>query len=126
MTRTLPALHDGHAPFHLHQAFADALDAFEDWLPGHPEPRISVEQTEVPISAIFGRMRSCEDLLPQRVVDAIASVLPNSDLTPSNGEHLTFAEAASVLRAKCVERFKKVAAAFDDDAVEVPLRRVLL
>lgn len=31
MTRVLPALHEGHASIYLHQAFADALDAYEAW-----------------------------------------------------------------------------------------------
>ncbi|EBX4817138.1 hypothetical protein DRY87_26320, partial [Salmonella enterica subsp. enterica serovar Newport] len=92
MTRTLPALHEGHAPFHLHQAFADALDAFEDWLPGQAEPTILVEERQVPISAIFGRMRTCDDLLPARLTDIAVAIIGADAVVPAEG-HVTYAHA---------------------------------
>lgn len=125
MTRTLPALHEGHAPYYLQQAFSDAVDAFEDWLPGRPEPRVEIEGRNVPISAIFGRMRSCFDLMPGRVADVVCGLVEAGTLTPSEGRHVTYANAAMLLRARCVDRLKRVAAAFDGDQGSVSLRRVL-
>lgn len=124
MTRTLPALHEGHAPYHLHQAFSEALDAFEDWLPGQPEPTVLVEGRNVPISAVFGRMRTCEDLVPSRVADVVFSIILVGSL-PVSENLLTYAHVAAPLRAKCVDRFKRVAAAFTDGAEPAKLRRVL-
>ena len=66
MTRLLPALHGGHAPINMHYAFEEALEAFEAWAPYIAEPSVEFEGRPVPISAVFGRMRRCSDLLPQR------------------------------------------------------------
>lgn len=122
MTRILPALHEGHAPFYLHQAFSDALDAFEDWLPGQPEPKVELEGREVPISAIFGRMRTCFDIMPSRLADVAVSLA--GTITPSEGKYINYADAAVALRAKCVDRLKRVAAAFGDESPR-SLRRTL-
>ncbi len=125
MTRTLPALHEGHAPYHLHQAFSDALDAFETWLPGQPEPRVLVEGRTVPVSAVFGRMRTCDDLLPTRIADVVFSIIPTDSVSAPEGQ-LTYAIVAAPLRARCVDRFKRVAAAFAEEGAEpARLRRVL-
>lgn len=105
MVRLLPALHEGHAPIQLHLAFEDALDAFETWGPNQPEPQVVFEEKPVAISAIFGRMRSCSDLLPQRLLDHAceASGIENRQLSD---ESATYAHAALLLRALCVERLK--------------------
>lgn len=121
MTRILPALHEGHAPYHLHQGFAEALDAFEEWLPGQPEPKVTLEGRNVPVSAIFGRMRTCYDIMPSRLADLAISLA--GTITPAEGNYLTYADAAVALRAKCVDRLKRVAAAFGEDSGS--LRRTL-
>lgn len=125
MTRTLPALHEGHAPFHLHQAFSDALDAFEDWLPGQSEPIVQLEGRAVPVSAIFGRMRTCFDILPGRLTDIAIDLVGAEAVAPADGKQTTYADAAGALRTKCVDRLKRVAAAFSDEAEPMPLRRAL-
>ncbi|TKT75243.1 hypothetical protein [Aquamicrobium sp. LC103] len=110
MTRILPALYEGHAPIHLHEAFSSALDAYEEWGLGVDEPTVRFEDRDVPISSVFGRMRTCFDILPSRLMDAVA------ELTGERGSHLerqdqpTFADAALVLRAMCVERLRDEAA----------------
>jgi len=103
--RLLPALHEGHAPIHLHQAFSDALDAFEAWRLGQDEPFIDYEGAFVPISAVFGRMRSCTDLLPGRILDDVAALVPDG-LVADADEPPTYAQAARVMRALCVERLR--------------------
>ena len=105
MVRLLPALHEGHAPIQLHLAFEDALEAFEKWAPYQPEPEVVFEEKPVVISAIFGRMRSCSDLLPQRLLDHVCAVSRIEQHELSAGS-ATYSHAALVLRALCVERLK--------------------
>lgn len=107
MTRLLPALHEGHAPIYLHQAFSDALDAYEAWEHDMSEPLVEFEGQSVPISSVFGRMRSCSDLLPIRILEDVAAVVPER-LLVFGEEQLTYADAARVLRALCVERLRNV------------------
>jgi hypothetical protein len=103
MTRLLPALHEGHAPFHLHQAFSDALDAYQDWSIGRVEPQVYYDGHSVAISAVFGRMRTCTDLLPIRLLDDVAALAPGlAEAT----EPPTYADAACIMRALCVERLR--------------------
>lgn len=107
MKRVLPALHEGHAPIHLHQAFADALDAFDAWGLDMEEPTIRFEDEDVPISAVFGRMRTCQDILPERLRLAVADIVGAEALQPESGEPPTLADAAMRLRAMCVERLSR-------------------
>ena len=106
MPRLLPPLHEGHAPFILHQAFQDALDAYEDWQAGAPEPKVGFNGEEVAISAVFGRMRTCTDILPQHVLNTVKALV-GADVAASLDEpQVTYAGAALVLRALVVERLK--------------------
>ena len=109
MTRVLPALHEGHAPIHLHQAFSDALDAYEAWGLDVAEPTVRFEDRDVPISSIFGRMRTCFDILPERVLGAVTDVVGDA-FAPAGAGQITYADAALVLRAMCVERLRDEAA----------------
>jgi len=107
MPRLLPPLHEGHAPFILHQAFQDALDAYEDWTPGSQEPKVYFDGNEVAISAVFGRMRTCTDILPQRVLEQVRAVIGPGLADQVEGDQITYAGAALVLRALCVDRLKQ-------------------
>lgn len=109
MTRLLPALHEGHAPIYLHNAFADALEAFDGWKNAEEEPLVELEGRAIQISAVFGRMRSCTDLLPIRILEEVAVVVPEH-LYALAGEQLTYADAARVLRALCLDRLRSVEA----------------
>lgn len=107
MTRLLPALHEGHAPIQLHYAFEDAVEAFESWAPGIEEPKVLFEGKRIPISAVFGRMRSCSDLLPQRMLDFVRDVIGDRQAEALGEDGPTYAGAAFLLRAICVERLGK-------------------
>lgn len=74
------------------------------------EPLVEFEGQSVPISSVFGRMRSCSDLLPIRILEDVTAVVPER-LLASGEEQLTYADAARVLRALCVERLRNVNAA---------------
>ena len=104
MTRLLPALHEGHAPIQLHQAFSDALDAFTGWNESTPEPCVDFDAPSVHISSVFGRMRTCTDLLPIRLLEEVEAI-SNSTLSPSERPAL-YADAARIMRAICVQRRK--------------------
>lgn len=110
MTRTLPPLHEGHAPIHLQQAFSDAVDAYEDWGLHMEEPKVRFEDKDVPISSIFGRMRTCDDILPERLLAAVTAIAGDRALQLGASGRVTYAEAALLLRAGCVERLRDEAA----------------
>jgi hypothetical protein len=110
MTRLLPALYQGHAPVYLHLAFDEALDAFEEWLPHQDEPQVIFEGRSVAISSVFGRMRSCTDLLPSRIKAAVDQVL-GREHTVLGGDQATYGDAARIIRAQCVERLRRRLAA---------------
>jgi hypothetical protein len=106
MTRLLPPLHEGHAPIFLHQAFDDALDAYRQWGLDTDEPAVVLDEKNVPISAVFGRMRSCTDLMPARIIDEVrATAGDNAAGLP--GDTPTYAEAAFLMRALCVARLRQ-------------------
>lgn len=101
MTRILPQLHEGHAPIHLHIAFSDALEAYLSWDKETAEPRIPIDGAEVPISSVFGRMRTCTDLLPVRVLDDVEEIT-SADLQ-SEARPASYADAARIMRGLCVQ-----------------------
>ncbi|MBX3566763.1 MAG: hypothetical protein KF914_01810 [Rhizobiaceae bacterium] len=107
MKRILPALHEGHAPVDLHNAFADALDAFDDWGLGAPEPAVEFGGDQVAISAVFGRMRTCDDILPERLRLAVDDIVGPGALDTGASAPVRLADAALRLRALCVERLTK-------------------
>ena len=106
MRHMLPALHEGHAPIFLHLAFQDALEAFETWRGGEPEPVVDCDGKPTAISAVFGRMRTCTDIMPVRILDDVRALVDDARLAALEGPGATYAEAALVLRAYCVERLK--------------------
>lgn len=106
MRHVLPPLHEGHAPVFMHYAFEDALDAYQAWAEGMPEPSVECDGKPTAVSAVFGRMRTCTDILPVRVLDEVLAVVGNRSLVGLAANQATYAEAARVLRALCVERLK--------------------
>lgn len=105
MMRLLPALHEGHAPIYLHQAFEDALEAYAGWSMGESEPTVLFEGREIAVSHVFGRMRQCSDLLPERMLLEVRDLIEAEGWTLPDGVVL-FADAAFVLRALCVKRLR--------------------
>lgn len=105
MTRLLPALHDGHAPIHLHRAFEDALEAYENWGLGEEEPSVDFDGRLVAISSVFGRMRSCSDLMPLRLLELSRDVV-GAHAADLDDIGVSYAQVALVLRALSVERLR--------------------
>lgn len=106
MTQLLPPLHEGHAPMFLHLAFQDALEAFEGWKPGEVEPMVDCDGRRTAISAVFGRMRTCTDIMPVRILDDALDLVGRSAAAALDQPMATYAEAARMLRSACVERLK--------------------
>lgn len=104
-TRQLPALHEGHAPILLHGAFDEALEAYQNWAPGTDEPRVEFENRAVPISSVFGRMRTCTDILPWRIEGDVSAIVANASIS-SAGRPATYADAALILRSLCVDKLR--------------------
>ena len=59
------------------------------------------------VSAVFGRMRACTDILPVRILDDVEAVLGDAGGTGFAPGRTTYAEAALILRGHCVERLKQ-------------------
>jgi len=104
-TRLLPTLHEGHAPIILHGVFDEALEAYQNWAPGTDEPYVEFEGRIVAISSVFGRMRTCTDILPWRIEGDVRAVVGDIRVS-SNERPSTYADAALVLRALCVGRLR--------------------
>lgn len=88
----------GHAQGHLREAFSDAVDAFEQWQDGEPEPSIAVGYDETPmrLSAVAGLLWNCTDIMPGMLCQQI------NDLVPIGSEcrqGSTYAKGARHLRA---------------------------
>jgi death on curing protein len=54
----------GHAPGDLRDVFGNALEAFQMWEYGKPEPTVDLREQTVPISRVCGLLWNCSDILP--------------------------------------------------------------
>ena len=97
MMNFLPDLYEGHAPITLQHLFRDALDAFDDWTNGDPEPVVFFEDRPVPIDVVFRAMRGCTDIVP----DAMIGIVLDNLTKPWQGEdafdRMTFSTAARIM-----------------------------
>lgn len=105
MNRIVPPLHDRHAPTSLQDAFYEAMEVYEDWTLFDPEPVVRFEDKEVPVSSIFGRMRTSDDIVPEKVRLAFrAAASPLS--ADFQSRELTYSVVASRMRELCLERLR--------------------
>ena len=88
----------GHEPDHIRQTFLDAVDAYEQWETGEPEPTVGYREsyfgneTQITISRACGVVWSCSDILPKGAVDS----LENCGIEISRH---TYASAARALKS---------------------------
>lgn len=54
----------GHAPRDVRNAFLEAVQAYEAWNAGAPEPTVELRDRPVNIPAVCGLLWSCSDILP--------------------------------------------------------------
>lgn len=113
MTRVIPALHERHAPTALQEAFYEALEPYDGWMLGEVEPSVSLDGKLVPISSIFGRMRTSDDIIPEKARLVVrTAAAPAYDLaTPE----LTYAPVASHMRELVLERLRSEGAQSSSD-----------
>jgi len=107
VSKVLHDLHQGHAPITLHQAFHDALDALETES-GSNEPSVFVEGCAVPVTAVFGAMLECTDLIPFRIRESINALLAaahESNLVDSGD---IYARGARLMLSHCRKAFGPV------------------
>lgn len=100
----LPELFEGHAPITLQNAFHDALEALEAWMPGEGEPVVALGGRAVPIDCLFSVMTRCTDLLPRRTRAALETIVQESRFGIS--ERAVYADAAHLVAPICLQRQK--------------------
>ncbi len=97
MTNLLPALHEGHASIILQNLFRDALEAYDDWGEGMPEPVVSFEGKVLPIGYVFDRMKSCTDIMPANMIGIVTDGLTKPWSGDGPLDEMTFSTAARVM-----------------------------
>ena len=97
MTNFLPALYEGHAPITLQNLFRDALEAYDDWDEGMPEPIVSFEGEALPISAVFEWMKPCTDIMPANMIGIVTDRLTKPWSGAGPLDEMTFSTAARVV-----------------------------
>ena len=86
----------GHAPGHLREAFGNAVEAYDAWRPGEPEPVVEIDGEQHTVGKVFGLLWCCTDILPGHLVGMV-----NDQLGDNLGLH-TYAAAARALKAKLI------------------------
>ena len=102
MSTKLPALHDGHAPITLQQAFHDALEAVEGFPDDKSGQIISVEGHNFAITDVIAAMSGCTDLVPIRTQDVLTTLARRID-APFPGSLKTFGDWAGLVQRYCRE-----------------------
>ncbi|MEI2297388.1 hypothetical protein [Ensifer sp. MJa1] len=97
MTNLLPALHEGHAPITLQNLFRDALEAYDDWGEGMPEPVVSYEGKLIAISEVFDWMKPCTDIMPANLIGIVTDRLNKPWSGDGPLDEMTFSTAARVM-----------------------------
>jgi hypothetical protein len=92
--------HGGHSPGHVCDTFLRAVDAFEAWEDGEPEPTVEHEVRYEPrlmsLTQACGLVWNCSDILPSLVVHQ----LEGCNLSFNR---VTYAAAARAMRQQIAE-----------------------
>ena len=86
----------GHAPGDLRGAFGEALDAYESWADGDPEPSVEIRDRQVKIAAVCGLLWNCSDIMPYLLYDQINDLMR---LPMEMPQRRTYAVGARLLKA---------------------------
>jgi hypothetical protein len=85
----------------LADAFADALLAYGDWIPGQPEREMSIGGTEFSMTAVCGLFDQISDELPHHVFDKLRSYMDpvlHGDLIVELAVNCSYATGTRCLR----------------------------
>jgi hypothetical protein len=86
----------GHAPGDVRDAFVEAVDAYEAWEDGTPEPTVDVRDQPIRISVVCGLVWNCTDVMPGRLYDHLANLVRwPEDMT----QRRTYAAGARLLKS---------------------------
>jgi hypothetical protein len=94
-------LRHGHAPGHVRDMFLEAVEAYNAWEAGEPEPTVEYEigyvPRPIPISRACGLLWNCTDILPGTAFDGLewCGVSPKPR---------TYAAAARAMKREIEER----------------------
>ncbi|MCF3640539.1 hypothetical protein LXM94_11250 [Rhizobium sp. TRM95111] len=97
MMNFLPALHEGHAPIALQHLFRDALEAFDDWENGAPEPTVAFDDRPLPISIVFQEMRRCTDIVPHAMIGIVLDSMKRSWQGEDPFDRMSFSTASRIM-----------------------------
>ena len=90
----------GHAPGHIRDTFLRAVDAFEAWEDGEPEPTIEhevhYEPRQISLTQACGLVWNCSDILPNLVVSQL-------DGCNVSFNRVSYAAAARAMRQQIAE-----------------------
>ncbi|MCA1440891.1 hypothetical protein I6F07_11875 [Ensifer sp. IC4062] len=107
MTNFLPALYEGHAPITLQNLFRDALEAYDDWDEGMPEPTVPYEGKVLPISKVFDWMKPCTDIMPANMLGIVTDRLSKPWSGDGPLDEMTFSTAARVMSVLVRRRLRR-------------------
>jgi hypothetical protein len=88
------AARGGHAPGDVRDAFCEAVDAYEAWGDGEPEPSVEVRDQQVPINEVFGLLWNCIDVLPGSVYRQVCDFVTREEEPQAQ----TYAASARLMR----------------------------
>ncbi len=87
----------GHAPGDVRDAFLEALDAYEAWDDGEPEPTVDLRGRPVSLSTLCGLLWNCSDIMPGSARSQMVDMLP---FGITEGHVTTYARAARALKSE--------------------------
>ena len=90
------AAYGGHAPGYLRDAFLEAIDAYENWQNGEPQPTVDVRDRPVPIADVCGLVWNCTDILPNSVCSQLDNLFAHGENFRAGG---TYAQGARLLKS---------------------------
>jgi hypothetical protein len=87
----------GHCPDHVRDTFLAAIEAYENWNDGEPEPTVEFEvgyvPRQIPISKACGLVWNCTDILPGLAWDSVEGTDLIEDV-----KHRTYGAVARAMR----------------------------
>ena len=100
----------GHAPGDLRNAFLEAIEAYEGWDEGQPEPEIEVRDRMMPISRVCGLVWNCSDIMPGMEQRQLEDLMPRAIGEDVSGPLYTYGRAARVLKSLVLQAVHRPAA----------------
>ena len=91
----------GHAPGDVRDSFLQALEAYETWQYGEPEPLIELRGRKVTISHLCGLVWNCADVLPVSARNALTDGIETDPFSPPI---ITYAQGARLLKESLADR----------------------